>query len=134
MVYFYPKTEKFQRRIEPNKGDIIEILYTSENLVSYSIDFGFEGFEPPPKTVKFQRRIEPSKGDIYEINKEENPQNSLNYFNGSLYLENLYDKLDIKLAPGEYLYLYYKVFNEDLFEINYINNSIISSAYNFNFF
>ena len=133
-VYFYPKTEKFQRRIEPNKGDIIEILYTSENLVSYSIDFGFEGFEPPPKTVKFQRRIEPSKGDIYEINKEENPQNSLNYFNGSLYLENLYDKLDIKLAPGEYLYLYYKVFNEDLFEINYINNSIISSAYNFNFF
>ena len=106
MVYFYPKTQKFQKRIFPNKGEIIEIKRKGCVSFRYIIDFGFEGFEP---------------------------LNKFDYFENQIYIENIYDNLEVQLAKEEYLYIYYDVLDEDLFEINYISNNIISSAYKFNF-
>ena len=106
MVYFYPKTQKFQKRIEPNKGEIIEIIRKGNIGFRYIIDFGFEGF---------------------------GPLNTFDNFESKFYLENIYDKLEVKLAKGEYLYIYYDALDENIFEINYINNTIITSSFQYNF-
>ena len=108
MIYFYPKTQKFQKRLEPKPGKIIEINLKIDYSSKYSIDFGFEGFEPPDME--------------YNYNYEH-----------KLYIENIYDKLDINLAKGEYLFIYYDNFREDVVEVNYINNGIINSGYKYNF-
>ena len=108
MVYFYPKTQKFQKRLNPKKGEIIEIKHKTKFMIRYSIDFRFEGYEPPNM--------------LY------------NYYEQELYIENIYDKLEIKLAQGEYLYIYYDEEREDIFEINYIKNDILFSSYKFNFY
>ena len=104
MVYFYPRFNKFQKRIDPEKDQIIEIK--NRNIFVFSIDFGFEGFEPPNMTY---------------------------YSQSILYMENIYNKLETELAKGEYLYIYYDSLKEDDIEINYINNAIINTAYKFNF-
>ena len=108
MIYFYPKTKKFQIKLNPKKGEIIEIKRKTDIIHHYSIDFGFEGFEPPNM--------------------------DLNYYESQLYIENIYDKLDIKLAQGEFLYIYYYASIEDIFEINYITNNIISTNFKYNFY
>ena len=107
MVYFYPKTKKFQKRINPLKDQIIEIKIKGNFINRYFyIDFGFEGFEPP----------------------------NMNYYDENiLYIENIYDKLETELTQGEYLYIYYDSLKEDDIEINYINNAIINTAYKYNF-
>ena len=106
MVYFYPKTQKFQKRIEPNKGEIIEIIRKGNIGFRYIIDFGFEGF---------------------------GPLNTFDNFENKFYLENIYDNLEVNLAKGEYLYIYYNALDENIFEINYINNTIITSSFQYNF-
>ena len=50
-----------------------------------------------------------------------------------LIIDNIYDKLEIKLAKGEYLYIYYDGIRDDSFEINYINNNMILKDYIDNF-
>ena len=91
----------------PKKGEIVEILYGYPNLEYYAIDFGFDGYEPP----------------------------NIHYHCGSKkYYENVYEKLDINLTEGEYLYIYYDALREDCIKINYINDSIISSDYKYNLF
>ena len=107
MIYFYPKTNKFQKKLLPKKGEIVEILYGYPNLEYYAIDFGFDGYEPP----------------------------NIHYHCGSKkYYENVYEKLDINLTEGEYLYIYYDALREDCIKINYINDSIISSDYKYNLY
>ena len=108
MVYFYPKTQKFQKRLIPKTGEIIEIKHKTKFYNRYSIDFGFEGYEPPNM--------------LY------------NYYEQKIYIENIYDKLETKLTQGEYLYIYYDDKREDFFEINYIKNDIIFCSYKFNFY
>ena len=107
MVYFYPKTLKFQQKIEPNKGEVIKIKKNSNILDTYYIDFGFEGFEPPNMEQKYSTEY--------------------------IFIDNIYDKLEIKLAKGEYLYIYYDSLRNDPFEIIYINNNIIMKNYIDNF-
>ena len=107
MVYFYPKTKKFQQKIEPNKGEVIKIIRNSNLIHIYYIDFGFEGFEPPNMEQKY----------------------NMDY----IFIDNIYDKLEIKLTKGEYLYIYYDSLRDDPFEINYINNNIILKNYIDNF-
>ena len=109
LIYFYPKTKKYQIKLNPKKGEIIEIkkMNGSSKVLYFSIDFGFEGYEPPDM--------------------------ELNYSSDILYMENLYDKLEIKLAKGEYLYLYYSYYRQDIFEINYIYNKMIISGFKYNF-
>ena len=110
MIYFYPKIKKFQKLINPEKGQIIEIK-KNNFVLKYSIDFGFEGFEPP---------------NIHYFDNKKNKDNKL-------YIENIYDKLEIKLTEGEYLYIYYDSLREDDIEINYINDSTIHTNYKYNF-
>ena len=107
MVYFYPKTQKFQKRLIPKTGEIIEIKHKTKFYNRYSIDFGFEGYEPPNMDLDYS---------IKEI----------------LYIENPYDKLETELAQGEYLYLYYSFYFQDIFEINYLNSKYIISNFNYN--
>ena len=107
MVYFYPKTQKFQKKLVPKAGEIIEIKIKTTYSLSYSIDFGFEGFEPPNMGIF--------------------------YLKNQLYIDNIYDKLDIKLAKEEYLFFYY--WGEvEYIEVNYLNNYIMSSSYRNNFY
>ena len=49
-----------------------------------------------------------------------------------LYIENPYDKLETELEQGEYLYLYYSFYFQDIFEIKYLNNMYITSKFNYN--
>ena len=107
MIYFYPKTKKFQKKIDPKIDEIVEIKTHPKGILHFSIDFGFEGFEPP--------------------NMEED------YYENILYLENIYNKLEINLTQGEYLYIYYDTNREDILELNYIKNKIILSDYKYNF-
>ena len=109
MIYFYPKTKKFQKRIEPKKGEIVEILFKTltDSDFKYSIDFGFEGYEPPNMHYCFRKEI---------------------------YIGNIYEKLDINLTQGEYLYIYYNELREDNIKINYIQDGIISSDYKYNLY
>ena len=109
MIYFYPKTEKFQIKLNPKKDEFIQIKLKNYEILRkfFSIDFGFEGYEPPDM--------------------------SFDYPSEEVYIENLYNKLETKLAKGEYLYLYYSFDEQDIFEINYINNIIITSKFKYNF-
>ena len=107
MIYFYPKTKKFQRKIDPKIDEIIQIKRNGFVDYRYSIDFGFEGFEPPDM--------------------------ELNYYKSELDFENIYNKLEINLTQGEYLYFYYDTDEENIFEINYIKSEIILSDYKYNF-
>ena len=107
MIYFYPKTKKFQKKIESKIGETVQIKRNSNIIYRYSIDFGFEGYEPPDM--------------------------ELNYYKGEFYLENIYNKLETNLTQGEYLYIYYDATREDIFEINYLKNEIILSDYKYNF-
>ena len=107
MIYFYPKTKKFQRKIDPKIDEIIQIKRNGFVDYRYSIDFGFEGFEPPDM--------------------------ELNYYKSELDFENIYNKLEINLTQGEYLYFYYDTDEEDIFEINYIKSEIILSDNKYNF-
>ena len=56
------------------------------------------------------------------------------YLGNKIYFENLYEKLDINLTEGEYLYIYYTAKREDCIKINYIQDGIISSASKYNLF
>ena len=109
LIYFYPKTTKFQIKLNPNKGDIIAIKLTKNytNDKFFFIDFGFEGYEPPNMDLD------------YSIKE-------------TLYIENPYDKLETELEHGEYLYLYYNYYFQDIFEIIYLNNKYIISNFNYN--
>ena len=109
MIYFYPKTKKFQIKLNPKKDEFIQIKLKNYEILRkfFSIDFGFEGYEPPDM--------------------------SFDYPSEEVYIENLYNKLETKLAKGEYLYLYYNYHQQDIFEINYINNIIITSKFKYNF-
>ena len=89
---------------------MIEIIKKSDILCSYSIDFGFEGYEPPDMMTKY-----------FPISSY------------TLYIENYYNKLQINLTKNEYLYIYYDTLKENDIEINYINNSLINTNYKYNF-
>ena len=85
LVLFYGKNIMLQKEIDPNQvGKNVEIEVDS--YLMYIIDFGFEGYGP----------IEIMS---FTINSFED--------RGAIYLENIYDKLKVKLLENEKLYLYY---------------------------
>ena len=107
IIYFYPKTKKFQKRIEPKNGEIVEILFERDFNFEYWIDFGFEGYEPPDMKICSGKEI---------------------------YIGNIYEKLDINLTQGEYLYIYYNALREDNITINYIHDGLFYSDYKYNLY
>ena len=112
MIYFYPKTKMYQKRIEPKYGKNVEIKMSNHLFTHFAIDFGFEGYGPL-RTKFFESQI---------------------LKNGVLYIENIYDKIETKLIEGEYLFLYYDGDYENIIKMNYINKKIynFNNIYNFN--
>ena len=47
MVYFYPKTEKFQKKIYQDIGNIIYISQKSKPSAGVSVGFRRGAFDPP---------------------------------------------------------------------------------------
>ena len=101
MVYFYGKLIQLkQMKIDPEqkgKNMLINIKKSGYCL----LDFGFEGYSPT-ETLG-------SNNIISNI--------------ATKYVENIYDKLKSKLVEGEYLYLYYYLYNEEA-EVNYTSINI----------
>ena len=98
MIYIYSRLWKFfnsQIPIENKKGKNIEIITNS--YTSYLLDFGFKGFEP-----------------IYTLSLA-------NYHGKTIYVENIYDRLETELVEGEKLYLY-AFLNVLIYDIKYTEN------------
>ena len=104
MVYFYGKLSTQwgfkQKRIDIEKRKNIEIKIKYYTLII--LDFGFEGYNPADYSI------------ILDVDK---------YFRreGTLFIENIYDKLKTKLVKEESLYLYY-IGYDNSFEIDYKEN------------
>ena len=87
MVYFFAKIQSEylkQIKIENREGKYVKISNISlSNYTEITIDFGFEGFLPSSFPI------------------------DASYTNGTIYLDNLYNKMKTKLVKDEYLYIYY---------------------------
>ena len=108
LVYFYGKSITKQMEIENKEGYNIEIEV--ERYTTYSIDFCFEGYNPI---------------EIFTT--------SFKYFRygGTIYLENMYDKLKVKLVEGEKFIFNYNYGEPEIKytpNLNHKNNS-----YTFNY-
>ena len=114
MVYFYGKLNPgfSQLKLEPKEGNNIEIKIKKNTF--YIIDFGFEGYNPMDIS------------SIFTFPFFEN--------DGTIYIENIYDKINTKLVDGEYLYFYSSLNVLQNIEINYDNLNLINpkNVYTFN--
>ena len=109
LVYFYGPNLASQIEIENKTGYNVEIEVDGYTL--YSLDFCFGGYSPI---------------EIFTY--------SYNFFehSGTIYLENVYDKLKVKLVEGEKLYFNYISKGETV--INYIPNlNHKNNDYTFNY-
>ena len=105
MVYFYGKlNQQFKQiKIDPKqKGKNFEINIKRISILI--LDFGFEGYNP-----------------MISLGV-----NNFIYEPGTIYFENIYDKLKTKLVEGEYLYLYHSYYYADKDEIlvNYTSTNL----------
>ena len=104
MVYFYGKLDKQfkQIKIDPEqKGKNFEI--NIKRRTALILDFGFEGYNPMVSLGL----------------------NNFIYDAGTVYFENIYDKLKTKLVEGEYLYLYHSYYpNKDDTQVNYTSTNL----------
>ena len=100
MVYFYGQlnSEMKQVKIENKNGKNIFAKISFQT--HYYVDFGFEGYS----------FLNPGYANIYG-------DDSMQEKNYSYFIENIYDKLNIKLAEGESFYIYYE--KEGDIEIDY---------------
>ena len=109
LVYFYGKNILNQIEIENKIGYNLEIKLSG--FAKYVIDFSFKGYNPPEIFT-------------FSYNHIEN--------GGTIYLENVYDKLKVKLAKGEKLYFYY--ISNGTAKMNYIPNlNHKNNDYTFNY-
>ena len=111
MIYFYGKLTKElkQIKIDPEqKGKNFEINIKRSTFLF--LDFGFEGYNP---------MITLGENNFY-------------YYGGTIYFENVYDKLKTKLVEGEYLYLYYSSYNDEI-EVNYTSINLNNPKNDYSF-
>ena len=109
MVYFYGKIFDHIKQIPiENKENAKIIQIKSNSYIYFTIDIGFEGYNP--LNIELFTKV-----------------NKIRY-NTVIYLENIYNKLQNKLVKNEQLYLYYTSkednIEDDVIDINYINNNI----------
>ena len=115
MIYFYNKILENlkQYKIDSNQvGMNLEIK--SNEYIFFVIDFGFEGYNPI---------------DILSLNYNRLERG------GTIFIENIYDKLKVNLIKGENLYLYYATQSgKEIKEIKYVENlNHKNNDYNFNY-
>ena len=127
MVYFFGRLPQgyFAQKeidIEKSKGRIIKISNLNsgrENereeyiqyIYNFYIDFGFENY--CPTSILTQRRIRD---------------------NGVLYLDNLYEKMKVKLVPNEKLYIYASPDQINRLNIEYIDKNLNNANNDYNIF
>ena len=114
MVYFFAKIQSEylkQIKIENREGKYVKISNISlSNYTEITIDFGFEGFLPSSFPI------------------------DASYTNGTIYLDNLYNKMKTKLVKDEYLYIYYYRNINQQFIIEYLDNNLNYKNNDFNIF
>ena len=113
MVYFFGKIDNNEIKqklidFENNKGKIVKISNCVGDII---IDFGFENYFPSSFTM----------GNRVRDNK-------------IVYLDNLYDKLKVKLVPNEKFYIYGKEENLNQLKIEYIEKSLNNPNNDYNIF
>ena len=112
MVYFFAKIQVEyikQIKIENREGKYVKISNISlSDYTEITIDFGFEGFLPSSFPV------------------------DASYTNGTIYLDNLYNKMKKKLVKDEYLYIYYYWNINQKFVIEYLDNNLNIKNNDFN--
>ena len=100
MVYFFgrlPSSGVKQVKIENKENHYVIITNVEKELI---VDFGFENYFP--STYPFDSRV----------------------INGTLYMDNLYNKLKTKLVTGEFLYIYYLSDTNPNLQVKYIQNNL----------
>jgi hypothetical protein len=112
MVYFFAKIQVEhikQIKIENREGKYVKISNISlSDYTEITIDFGFEGFLPSSFPL------------------------DASYTNGTIYLDNLYNKMKKKLVKDEYLYIYYYWNINQKFVIEYLDNNLNIKNNDFN--
>ena len=123
MIYFFGRLNSYikQIKIDPiQKGKNIKITANKKCELYYCLDIGFEGFNPLNSAILINK--------LYELELDPNSR--------PLFIENIYEKIEKKLAKNENLYLYFgnKNVNDIRFKIEYINENINhpNNDYNFN--
>ena len=116
MVYFFgrlPQAYIAQKEIniEGSKGKIIKISNINHEKEVFYIDFGFENY--CPTNIPTGRRIRE---------------------NGVLYLDNLYEKMKVKLVPNEKLYIYAPPDQINRLNIEYIDKNLNNANNDYNIF
>ena len=112
MVYFLGKISNgYSQKLidfENNKGKIVKISNCSEGLI---MDFGFENYYP--SIIPMENRVRSDK---------------------IVYLDNIYDKLKIKLVQNEKFYIYGREEDLNQLKIEYIEKNINNPNNDYNIF
>ena len=115
MIYFYNKILENlkQYKIDSKKAGM-NLEIKSNEFIWFVIDFGFEGYTPI---------------DILSLN-----YNRLEN-GGTIFIENIYDKLKVNLTKGENLYFYYATQSgREIKQFKYVENlNHKNNDYNFNY-
>ena len=115
IIYFYNKLLQGTKQYKIDSKQVGKNLEIKSNeYIRFAIDFGFEGYNPI---------------DVLSLN--------YNYLinGGTIFIENIYDKLKVNLTKGENLYIYYSTKSgEDIKDIKYVENlNHKNNDYNFNY-
>ena len=94
-----------------SKGKIIKISNINGEREQFYIDFGFENYFPT--NIIMEKRIRD---------------------NGVLYLDNLYEKMKVKLVPNEKLYIYASTDQIKSINIEYIDKNLNNANNDYNIF
>ena len=115
MIYFYNKILDYLKQYKIDSKQVgMNLEIKSNEFIWFVIDFGFEGYYPI---------------DIFSLN-----YNRLEN-GGTIFIENIYDKLKVNLTKGENLYFYYATQSgKEIKEIKYVENlNHKNNDYNFNY-
>ena len=129
LIYFIGKlpSEVFQKEIdlEKSKGKIIKISNIFERDKNFTIDLGFKNYCP----LKFHM----DHMDILAYPYDE-PLDFKIRDNGVLYLDNIYEKLKVKLIENEKLFIYSTSEQINKLKIEYIGYNLNNKNNDFNIF
>jgi len=112
MVYFFGRMndllKQLEIKIEESKGKIIKINNFDRDLI---MDFGFENYYP--SNIPFKTRIRD---------------------NNVVYLDNIYEKMKVKLVPNEKFYIYGEERDINKLFIEYIDENLNNANNDYNIF
>jgi len=112
MVYFFGRIndgrKQFEIKIEESKGKIIKINNFNRYLI---MDFGFENYYPSSFPMRNEVRS-----------------------NNVVYLDNIYEKMKVKLVPNEKFYIYGETSDINKLVVEYIDENLNNANNDYNIF